>query len=142
MMTHTQMLFLMFVAGIFSSMSVWADKVSDVRISVNDVYMALLMCAWMLLLMGAWMREWHMSLWGILSIGIMLYLIRNQIWIGPTQYATSMIPHHSMAIMMSKRLAEKYNLSSLPLLQELVRNIIQTQEEEIYTLQKIESKRR
>jgi hypothetical protein len=33
----------MIVAGALSTMNVWVDKISDIRFSVNDLYMILLM---------------------------------------------------------------------------------------------------
>ena len=37
------MFFIMIVAGALSTMNVWVDKISDIRFSLNDVYMILLM---------------------------------------------------------------------------------------------------
>jgi hypothetical protein len=134
---HTShMLLLMFVAGLLSSMSVWADKFSDVRISINDMYMSLLMCAWMLVLMGAWMHHLSMIGLGLFGVVILFSLIRNQMWIDSKGYATSMIPHHSMAILMSKRFLEKSERKH-PTLRDLAKSIIRTQEEEIQVLKSV-----
>jgi uncharacterized protein (DUF305 family) len=37
----------------------------------------------------------------------MIYFIRNQIFIDEREYVDGMIPHHSMAVLMSKKLLEK-----------------------------------
>ena len=37
------MLFIMIVAGALSTMNVWVYKISDIRFSLNDLYMILLM---------------------------------------------------------------------------------------------------
>ena len=37
------MFFIMIVAGALSTMNVWVDKISDIRFSLNDLYMILLM---------------------------------------------------------------------------------------------------
>ena len=37
----------------------------------------------------------------------MIYFIRNQIFIDEREYIDGMIPHHSMAVLMSKKLLEK-----------------------------------
>jgi hypothetical protein len=37
------MFFIMIVAGALSTMNVWVDKISDIRFSLNDVYMILLL---------------------------------------------------------------------------------------------------
>jgi uncharacterized protein (DUF305 family) len=49
-----------------------------------------------------------------------------------TQYKLGMIPHHSMAVHMSKKLLEKENNIS-----PFVENIIKTQEDEINYLKKL-----
>ena len=53
-------------------------------------------------------------------------LIRTQLFVTEIQFLKGMIPHHSMAIMMSKRLEQHPN--SIP---HLLDQIIQTQEKEI-----------
>ena len=58
MMGYFPMLIIMFIAGILSSMSIWADKLSDMAISLNDIYMSLLMCGWMLFFMGLYDFSW------------------------------------------------------------------------------------
>jgi ABC-type transport system involved in cytochrome c biogenesis permease subunit len=131
---HVQMIGLMFVSGILSSMSVWADKISDIRLSINDIYMALLMCAWMYLFMGMTAKDFRMSLYGAMSVLLAMVLIRTQMFIGPTQYATSMIPHHSMAVFMSKRLLEHPIDNEVS---NLAKNIIRTQESELEILKRV-----
>ena len=37
------MFFIMIVAGALSTMNVWVNKISDIRFSLNDVYMILLL---------------------------------------------------------------------------------------------------
>ena len=37
------MFFIMIIAGSLSTMNVWVDKISDIRFSLNDLYMILLM---------------------------------------------------------------------------------------------------
>ena len=37
------MFFIMILSGLFSTMNVWADKYDDMRLSINDAYMILLM---------------------------------------------------------------------------------------------------
>lgn len=46
------MFFIMLLSGLLSTMNVWADKFNDIRFSINDVYMTLLMTGWMFLFMG------------------------------------------------------------------------------------------
>lgn len=128
---YTSMMVMMFFAGILSSMSVWADKISDVRISINDIYMSLLMCAWMLLFMGLWDKNYKISLMGLLAVIIFFVMIRLQFMVTPERYIRSMIPHHSMAILMSKQLLERSHKNIDQKLEDLAMSIIESQEREI-----------
>ena len=123
---------MMFIAGILSSMSIWADNWSDVRISINDIYMSLLMCAWMLLFMAAWNGDYKIAIMGMIGVVVIFYLIRNQTFVSLQRYIRSMIPHHSMAVLMSKRLLEKERSMSIPVeIKKLAKSIIDSQEREI-----------
>ena len=103
------MLLIMFIAGLLSTMNIWVDKISDMHFHLNDVYMALLMCGWMLVLMGIYYININIFVIGIIMTVLIIYCIRNQIFINETQYLKGMIPHHSMAVLMSKKLLEKAN---------------------------------
>ncbi len=136
---YVPMLVMMFIAGILSSMSVWADKLSDVRISINDIYMALLMCAWMLLFMGGWDGD-RSAIWiGLISIMVIIYMIRVQLFVTPGHYITSMIPHHSMAILMSKRLLNREDMDSSSEIKLIpfAKRIIETQVTEIEEMKRL-----
>jgi hypothetical protein len=119
----------MLLSGILSTMNVWVDKLDDVRFSINDVYMTLLMTGWMFLFMGFFYQEISVFFIGLFLIVFNIWCIRNQFLVTETQYKLGMIPHHSMAIHMSKKLLEKENNIS-----PFVKNIIKTQEDEIVTL--------
>ena len=123
------MFFIMVLSGLLSTMNVWADKLDDIRFSINDIYMTLLMSGWMFLFMGLIYREISVTLVGLSLIIINIWCIRTQFLINETQYKLGMIPHHSMAIHMSKKMLQKENNIS-PFLQ----NIIKTQENEIEIL--------
>jgi hypothetical protein len=125
------------LAALLSSMSVWADKWDDVRLSLNDFYMAFLMTGWMFLLEGMMMFHGSYILGGTALILVSFLCIRFQVFVDIQQYVRGMIPHHSMAILMSKKLIAKYGagvLGSLP------QEIIKTQESEILYLKKQEDK--
>ena len=128
---YLTMFFIMILSGLLSTMNVWVDKLDDIRFSINDAYMTLLMTGWMFFFMGLVYREISVFFIGLSLIVINIWCIRNQILIDETQYKLGMIPHHSMAIHMSKKLLEKENTIS-PFLQ----NIIKTQENEILYLKK------
>ena len=125
------MFFIMILSGLLSTMNVWVDKFDDIRFSMNDLYMALLMTGWMFLFMGLIYYEISVFFIGLILIIVNILCIRNQFLINETQYKLGMIPHHSMAIHMSKKLLEKENNIS-PFLQ----NIIKNQENEILFLKK------
>jgi hypothetical protein len=121
----------MILSGLFSTMNVWVDKLEDIRFSINDAYMTLLMTGWMFLFMGLIYKEKNVFLIGLLLVLFNMWCIRSQFLITEAQYKLGMIPHHSMAIHMSKKLLEKKN-NITPLLE----NIIKTQEKEIHIFKK------
>ena len=133
------MLLIMFIAGLLSTMNIWVDKISDMRFHMNDVYMALLMCGWSLVLMGIYYININIFTIGIIITAIIIYCIRKQIFIDDIQYLKGMIPHHSMAVLMSKQILEKannnYNNNTetklMSKIKKLASHIINTQEDEI-----------
>ena len=128
---YLTMFFIMILSGLLSTMNVWVDKLDDIRFSINDAYMTLLMTGWMFFFMGLVYQEISVFFIGLSLIVINIWCIRNQFLIDETQYKLGMIPHHSMAIHMSKKLLEKENTIS-PFLQ----HIIKSQEDEILFLKK------
>jgi hypothetical protein len=119
----------MVLSGLLSTMNVWVDKIDDIRFSINDAYMTLLMTGWMFLFMGLIYQEINGFFIGLSFIILNIWCIRNQFLITEKQYKLGMIPHHSMAVHMSKKLLEKENNIS-----PFVKNIINTQEDEILIL--------
>ena len=97
--------------------------------------MAILMTGWMFALMGLYYMNMTQITLGIIIIIVMLYMIRTQTFINESQYLSGMIPHHSMAVLMSKRLLEK-NLHLEPEIKQLATNIIYSQESEINLIKK------
>ena len=134
-MNHSQnnhysiMFCIMMLSGLLTTMNVWADKADDIRFSINDVYMTLLMTGWMFLFMGLFYKEISIFFIGLSLILFNIWCIRTQFLITETQYKLGMIPHHSMAVHMSKKLLEKENNIS-----PFVKNIIKTQENELLIL--------
>jgi hypothetical protein len=117
-------------SGLMSGMWIWADKPSDIRLSLNDVYMALLMTALMIFFMALLDKQYVWLTGSVLAVFITVWLIRTQRFIDKRQYFKGMIPHHSMAVHTSKRLLE--NDSTLSGTEsQFVNNIIQTQNQEI-----------
>jgi hypothetical protein len=128
---YTIMFFIMILSGLLSTMNVWVDKLDDIRFSINDAYMTLLMCGWMFLFMGLIYQEIMIFIMGLSLVIITIWCIRNQFLVTESQYKLGMIPHHSMAVHMSKKLLEKENSIS-----QFIQNIIETQEKEINILKK------
>lgn len=125
------MFIIMFASGLLSTMNIWIDSLNDFRYSLNDIYMILLMCGWMFLFMG--IKESHINMFfiGVFLVVINIYFIRSQFLITEYQYKLGMIPHHSMAVHMSKKLLEKENNIS-----SFIQSIIKNQENEILILKK------
>lgn len=126
---YTVMFLIMILSGLFSTMNVWADKLDDIRLSINDLYMTLLMAGWMFLFMGLFYRDVKIFCIGMSIVIVIILCIRTQFLISESQYKLGMIPHHSMAVHMSKKLLEKKNKIS-----PFVQNIIKIQDEEIIFL--------
>jgi len=120
------MVICMFFAGYASTMNDWIDNWDDFRFSLNDFYMVGLMSGWMFFFMGLFTLRIGKCVLGLVAVIVFFILIRTQAFITEIQYLKGMIPHHSMAIMMSKRLEKKPNS-----IQHLLDQIIQTQKKEI-----------
>ncbi len=121
---------IMILSGLLSTMNVYADKLDDIRWSLNDIYMTTLMTGWMITFMSIYYKDLSPFIVGICIVLFSFYAIRTQIFISQDQYLLGMIPHHSMAILMSKRLLTKDN-SITPFLNK----IITTQTKEIEYMQ-------
>ena len=135
------MMIMMFMSGLLSGMNNWVDKISDIQFHINDIYMSLLMCGWSLILMGIYYIHYKILIIGIIVTLIIIYCIRTQLFIDETQYLKGMIPHHSMAVLMSKKLIEKENKTNtfnlIPLVKKFINNIIDTQNNEIKFMKNI-----
>ncbi len=84
------------------------------------------MTGWMFFFMGLFTGHTIKCLGGLAVAAGFFLAIRGQWFIDENEYLRGMIPHHSMAIMMSKRLKEKPNN-----IQPLLDSIISTQTKEI-----------
>jgi hypothetical protein len=110
------------------------NSIDDFRISINNIYMALIMAVpmviVMLLVMNPMFKKKNLN--GVLFITfgalfiVLFFLIRTQTLISDEQMLRSMIPHHSEAILV----CEQSSLTD-PDIIALCEEIIQTQEEEI-----------
>lgn len=105
-----------------------------VTFSETRTYMAILMGASMAIIMMGYMFTMYPSpkvniaifILGALVFAASLWLIRSQVTVNQTSYMRAMIPHHSIAIMTSKRAQ-----ISDPRARKLADEIIEAQEREI-----------
>jgi Domain of unknown function (DUF305) len=130
MMSTFAMTQISIVSALLSGMWVWADKWSDIRLSINDLYMALLMTGWMFFLQGSVLKQMTYILMGLALVVASLCAIRFQILVTQEQYLQGMIPHHSMAIFLSKKQIEKSG-NNEKILEGLPFSIIKGQDKEI-----------
>ena len=113
-------------------MNVWVTRFSDIRTSLNDIYMASLMTGWMFLFMGLVYQETTTFIFGTVLTIASIVCIRTQYGVTQDEYIKGMIPHHSMAVHMSKRLLEKPNT-----INTFLEKIIATQTEEIQFMKRL-----
>ena len=125
------MFFIMIIAGFLSTMNTWNISWQNVYFSLNDTYMVFLMTGWMLLFMGIYYKYFYGGFIGLILVVISLLAIRNQWFVDKKQFLKGMIPHHSMALLMAKRLKNKPND-----INNLLDNIITTQSQEIEFMKK------
>jgi len=114
------------MSGLLSTMNIWVDKYQDIRLSINDIYMTFLMTGWMFLFMGIFYIDKPILLFGLTLVLLSVWCIRTQFLVNQTQYIMGMIPHHSMALHMSKKL-----MNEKPEIEPFLLNLINTQEKEI-----------
>ena len=128
---YVVMFFIMILSGLFSTMNVWADNWGDIRLSLNDVYMIGLMTGWMFFFMGVYYQQISVLVFGSVLVALNFTAIRTQAFVTEKQFLLGMIPHHSMAVLMSKRLQERPNS-----VQPLLKNILKSQQAEIQFMKK------
>jgi hypothetical protein len=121
-MDHNVAMFLACIlAGLGSTMNTGVDKWEDVHFSLNDFYMIGLMTGLMFFFMGIFSLHGRKVLFGLIAAIAFVALIRTQAFVNEIQYLRGMIPHHSMAVMMSKH-AEKQPNSIAHLLDQIIQN--------------------
>lgn len=133
------MIGLSFIA-MYILMYAMVDAFREVYSNINQVYMAGLMTAPMVLIELLLMRKMYPNQrlnvligLGALVAGILFFAgIRKQTAISDTQFVRSMIPHHSGAILMCRESAIRD-----PELKELCRRINESQSQEIAQMEAI-----
>lgn len=131
------MFIIMMISALLSTMNVYVDKISDMRLTLNDFYMALLMSGWMTVFMGIYYQNALYIFIGSFLVVLSLFFIRNQVFINNQSYLSSMIPHHSMALHLTRQqLSENIELPIL--FRTLTAGIIEAQEKEIQIMKLLE----
>jgi len=130
------MFIVMVIIGmLFNPMNILAYRFSDLYISQTLFYGGLLMASNMVwaheivhyLSMGHFnMLVFYVGI--ILSIGVSILLLRQQLLVDDKQWLRRMIPHHSTALTTTHKI---YNRTNNPKIKELAKKIIDTQEKEI-----------
>jgi hypothetical protein len=127
------MVITMIIAGLLSTMNVYAYNINDVRFTLNDIYMISLMIGWSLLLFTLVYYPYINNsmiiiIISILMISIAFFFIRTQAFIDDRQFLNAMISHHSIALSMSTKINKKTNN---PRIKKLSEEIIKLQQKEI-----------
>jgi hypothetical protein len=128
MHSYAVMFLIMMVAGALSTMNLAVDSWTDIRWSLNDLYMILTMAGWMLVFMASLNQDWWIMGISLILVAASIWAIRVQLLISTDQFVLGMIPHHSMAVHMSRQLV---NSTSPGPLKEFANQIIKNQENEI-----------
>jgi len=97
--------------------------------------MALLMTGWMVTLHNIQMSNLTNVFIGFVAVCVITFLIRRQYLVTEDQYIKGMIPHHSMAILMSEEIKNKTNN---PKIIDLANRIIDSQIREIKEMEELE----
>ena len=130
------MFIVMVIIGmLFNPMNILAYRFSDLYISQTLFYGGLLMASNMIwaheIVHYLSMGHFNMLVFSvgiILSIGVSILLLRQQLLVDDKQWLRRMISHHSTALTTSHKI---YNKTSNPKLKDLAKEIIDTQEKEI-----------
>ena len=136
------MFIIMVIIGmLFNPMNILAYRFSDLYISQTLFYGGLLMASNMIwaheivhyLAMGH-LNMLVLSVGIILSIGISILLLRQQLLVDDKQWLRRMIPHHSTALTTTHKV---YNRTTNPKIKNLAKEIIDTQEKEIQLMKSL-----
>ena len=130
------MFIVMVIIGmLFNAMNILTYRFSDLYISKTLFYGGLLMASNMMWAheIAHYLSMGHFNIlvfyFGIiLSAGISILLLRQQLFVDDKQWLRRMIPHHSTALTTSHKI---YNKTNNPKIKELAKEIINTQEKEI-----------
>ena len=75
---------IMILSGLLSTMNVYVDKIDDIRWSLNDIYMTLLMTGWMITFMSIYYKD--MGPWKLYCYFVILCNKNSTIYFTRTIY--------------------------------------------------------
>lgn len=129
-----------FLIQYFLMPPIMVNNRAEITNNIGKAYMSVIMALFMVLL-EVFMHDhqYHVlsvNLYAILiaCLGLFVYLYRKQIAIKDNQYLEGMIEHHSMGILTSEEILKKTDNYDVA---KLAKNIIQTQKDEIVTMQSL-----
>lgn len=116
------------------------EKAAHLYLSTNRLYMTILMISTMAVVMLLFMRSMYQNArmntliiaGSVALFAFALFCVRNQVFIDDKRFMQSMIPHHSIAILVSKQAGLQD-----PEVKELARSITEAQEREIAQMKQI-----
>ena len=129
-----------FLIQYFLMPPIMVNNSAEIKNNIGKAYMSVIMALFMVLLEVLMHdHQYHvlsMNLYAILiaSLGLFIYLYRKQIAIKDKQYLEGMIEHHSMGVLTSEEILKKTDNYDIA---KLAKNIIQTQKDEIVTMQSL-----
>lgn len=129
---HFFIMFALTYVGVF--------RFNDIFLNLNRFYMAVIMVAPMVILMLLFMahmfehKRLNLALYAVSCMVFVgtFFAIRSQAFVEDEQFLRSMIPHHSIAI----KTCENADISDQEI-EELCKQIVESQEEEISQMRKI-----
>lgn len=130
-MNHLYMFLAMFLINLGMPL-IMIKNITDYRISLNNIYASFFMAFSMLLIMS--FNDIKYLALSIIGLILSTLAIKNQLFIGDSQYLYDMIPHHSMALLTSSHILEK---TKNPRIKELAYNINNSQAQEIVYMKSI-----
>jgi hypothetical protein len=123
------------IGMLFNPMNILAYRFTDLYLSLTLFYGGLLMASNMIwgheIIHYLSMGHFNMLVFSVgilLSIGISILLLQQQLFVDDKQWLKRMIPHHSTALTTTHKI---YNKTNNPKIKELAKEIIATQEKEI-----------
>lgn len=144
---HTAIMFatMVIVGMLFNPMNALAYRLSDLYYSLTLFYGGVLMASNMLwsheivhyLSMGHF-DPVKFGIGAVLSVGVTVLLLRNQLFVSDAQWLRRMISHHSTALTTSRVVRDR---TADPTVRQLATDIIDTQEREIDLMKRLLRKR-